>query len=66
MQELAKIFLSLPGAGEKKAIRCKEITDNVPDILNVFPRPANERTLPRFESHAIYARKRVRIKNPRK
>jgi hypothetical protein len=36
LQELAKIFLSLPGTGEKKAIRCKEITDNVPDILSVF------------------------------
>ena len=36
LQELAKIFLSLPGAGEKKAILYKEITDNVPGILNVF------------------------------
>jgi len=36
LQELAEIFLSLPGTGEKKAILYKEITDNVPDILSVF------------------------------
>lgn len=36
MQELAKIFLSLPQKGENKGIIGKEIIDNVPNLLNLY------------------------------
>ena len=41
-QELAKIFMGLPGEGESRGINNKEKTEVIPDIVKIFLEAENE------------------------